>query len=114
MDCSYRRRTSFEVADRCIGIAGGLIGIEPEVIQRAKTNRISVLVLRQRFGIPRYGTATLSDRPWCAAVSLIVECAIVCPTGFLRWRMKSDVSDVDAWSYRHTEGLNAAVQVLVV
>ena len=35
---------------------GRLIGIKPEVIQRAKANRVGVLILRKRFRVPRYRT----------------------------------------------------------
>src|SRR5262249_1939662 len=72
------------------------------------------LVLCKRFGIPSYGIGRLSDCPWSAAVTLIVECAVVSPAGFLRRRVKADVTDVGAQPKRDTEGLNGAVQVLVV
>src|SRR5262249_7601832 len=32
----------------------------------------------------------------------------------LRWRMKSDVRDIYAWTDRHGEGLNRAIKILVV
>ena len=39
--------------------------------------------------------------------------AIICPTGFLRRRMKTDVADVHSAAERHAEGLDSAVKVLL-
>ena len=49
-----------------------------------------------------------------AAVTLVVKRAVVCPAGFLRWRMKSGVTDVGASAQRHTEGLDRPIEVLVI
>jgi len=91
-----------------------LIRVKSEVIQRAKANRISVLVLPERLAVPSYGTADLSYTPWRAAITLVIECPVVCPAGFLRWRVKVDVADVNPRSQRHAERLNRTIKVHVV
>ena len=91
-----------------------MIGVEPEIIQRAPTDRICVLILRKRFAIPTDCPPRLSDSPRLVAVTLIVKCTVVCPTGFLRRRMKTDVADVRSGNQWHTEGLNSAVEVYVI
>ena len=98
LDRSRDGRSCLEEADHCIGTLRRLIGIKPEVIQCAPADRVGVLVLRKGFGIPRYGIGGLSDIPRCAAVTLVVKCAVVCPAGFLRRGMKSYVTNVDTWS----------------
>ena len=56
-------------------------------------------------------------RPRCAAISLVVRGAVVCPTGLLRRRVKADVADM-WWSqsqiHMQLEKLNSAVEVFVV
>jgi len=91
-----------------------LIGVKAEVVKCAPANRISVLVLGKCFAIPSYGIGGLSDGPWRAAVSLIVLRAVVSPPGFLWWRVKIDVADINPKSQRHAERLNSAVEILVV
>jgi hypothetical protein len=91
-----------------------LIGIEPEIIQRAKANRVRILILRKSFRVPSDSASVLHNIPRCAAITLIVERAVVCPAGFLTWGVKPDVRDVYSWSERHAEGLDRAVKVLVV
>ena len=91
-----------------------LIGIEPEVIQRAPANRIRVLILRKCFSVPSDRPPGLSDRPRLVAVTLIVKCTIVCPAGFLRRRVKAHITDVNSRRHRHAERLNAAIEVLVI
>ena len=91
-----------------------LIGIKPEVIQRAEANRVGVLILRKRFRVPGNRACVLRNIPRCAAVTLIVRGTIIRPTGFLTWCVKPDVRDVYSGSERHGEGLDRAVEVLVV
>ena len=91
-----------------------MIGIEPEIIQCAIANGIGVLVLREGLGRPGNGAAALIDCPGYAAVTLVIKGAVVCPAGFLRRRVKTDVADVDSWSQRHAKGLDSSVQVLVI
>ena len=91
-----------------------MIGIKPEIVQGAKADRIRVLVLGKRFGVPGYGIGRLSDSPWRAAVTLVVKRAIVCPARLLRRRVKADITDVCSSAQRHTERLNPTIEVLVV
>lgn len=91
-----------------------LIGVEPEIVQCAPADRIGVLVLRKCFAVPSYRTTGLSHSPWHAAVPLIVKRAVVCPPWFLTRPVKPNVAYVNPWCKRHTERLNAAVQVLVI
>jgi hypothetical protein len=91
-----------------------LIGVEPEIIKCGIANSIGVLVLRQRFAGPGDGAAALIYCPRHTAVTLVVKGAIVSPAGLLRWRVEADISYVHSWSHRHSEGLNSAIQVLVV
>ena len=100
LDGNHHWRACFEEADCRIGVLWRLIGIEPEVIQRAEANRVGVLILRESFRVPGYRACVLRNSPRCAAITLVVECAIICPTGFLTRRMKSDVRDV----YSGSEG----------
>ena len=91
-----------------------MIGVEPEIIQCAPANRVSVLILRKGFAVPSNRIAGLSDTPRLAAVTLVVKRAVVCPAGFLRRRVKTDVTDVGAGAQRHTEGLDRSIEVLVI
>jgi hypothetical protein len=91
-----------------------LIGVEPEIIQCAPANRVGVLILRKGFAVPSDRIAGLSDTPLLAAVTLVVKRAVVCPAGFLRWRVESDVTDVGSSSQRHAKGLDRAIEVLVI
>src|SRR4029077_18966708 len=52
--------------------------------------------------------------PWSAAITLIIQCAVICPPRFL-WRcVEADVTDVGSSAQWHAEGLDSAIQVLVV
>ena len=88
--------------------------IEPKIIQRAPANRVRVLVLRERFAAPCDELDLLSNVPRGAAVTLVHECAIVCPAGFLGRRVKSNVANVDAREDLYVEVLNALVEILIV
>ena len=90
-----------------------MIGVEPEIIQRAPANRICGLVLRKGFAVPRYRTG-LSDLPRRAAIALAPWDVVVCPAGLLTRGVKPDVRDVYSGPERHAKGLNAAIQVLVI
>ena len=91
-----------------------MIGVEPEIIKRGIANSVGVLVLRERFAGPGDGAAALIHCPRHTAVTLVVKGAVVSPAGFLRWRVEADISYVHSRSHRHAEGLNSAIQVLVV
>ena len=68
----------------------------------------------QSFRVPVIEARVLSNSPRSAAVTLIVERAVVCPAGFLTRGVKPDVDDVYSGSERHAEGLDRAVEVLVI
>ena len=91
-----------------------MIGIEPEIIQGAEANRVGVLILRKSFRVPSDRASILHNSPRSAAITLIVERAVVCPAGFLTRGVKPDVRDVYSGCERHAEGLDRAVEVLVV
>ncbi len=91
-----------------------LIGVEAEIIQRAPANRVGILVLRKSFAVPCQRIGTLGRIPRCAAISLIILRAIVCPARLLRRGVKSEVGHVDSGSQRHTEGLDGAIEVFVI
>jgi hypothetical protein len=56
----------------------------------------------------------LGNIPRCAAITLVVKRAIVCPAGMLNRRMKSDVRNVYSGSKRHAERLDGTIEVLVI
>jgi hypothetical protein len=87
-------RTGLKVAYHRVGWVGRLIGIEPEVIQRAESNGIGVLILRKGFGVPGDRACVLGNSPWRAAIAQVVKRAIICPAGLLNRRMKADIRDV--------------------
>ena len=91
-----------------------MIGVEPEVIQGAETDSVGVLILRQSFRVPSDRGSVLHNSPGSAAITLVVERAVVCPAGFLTRCVKRDVRDVYAGCEWHAEGLDPAVEVLVV
>ena len=91
-----------------------MISIKPEVVQRAVANRIRILILRKRLAVPSNCSASLSNIPRLTAVALIVERAVVCPAGFLRRRVKADITDVDAVANRDSKGLDSSIEVLVI
>jgi hypothetical protein len=52
--------------------------------------------------------------PWSVAKSGIADGAVVRETRMIRREMKSDVANVDSIPQWHTEGLNRAIEILVV
>jgi hypothetical protein len=92
-----------------------LIGVEPEIVQRAVANRVRVLIRRKSFRAPRdRGWVGGISIPWDAAIAGVSYRAIMRKGGMLRWRMKPDVSDIDSRSYWHGERLNRPIEVLVI
>jgi hypothetical protein len=114
LNTNKRWRAGLKVAYHRICWVGRLIGVEPEVIQRAEANCIGVLILRKRFRAPGDRACVLGNTPRSAAISLAVKSAIICKGGMLRRRMKADVRDVYSWPNRHAERLDRAVEVLVI
>jgi hypothetical protein len=91
-----------------------LIGIEPEVIQCAKSDGIGGLVLGKSFAVPSYRIGGLRDSPRRTAISVTSRYIVVCPARFLRRRVKRDVTYVNSRPYWHAERLDAAIQILVI
>src|SRR5215831_9213916 len=114
LDQGENWRACLKEAHRRIGKVRFLVGIEPEVIQCAKANRIGVLVLRKCLSIPRYRVTSLSNSPGRAAIALVVQRAIVCKAGLLWRRVKSNIAYVNSGSDGHPKRLNGAIQVLVI
>ena len=114
LNTNKRWRAGLKVAYHRVGWIGRLIGVEPEVIQRAEANGVSILILRKGFGVPGDRACVLGNSPWRAAITLAVKGAIICKGGMLRRRMKADVRDVYSWPNRHAERLDRAVEVLVI
>ena len=114
MDRDRHGRARLKVADCGIGALRRLIGVEPEIIQSAKANRVRVLILCKRFAVPGDRPTRLSDSPRLAAVTLVVKRAIVRPAGFLRRTVKGRITDVNSGHRRYAERLNPAIQVLVI
>jgi hypothetical protein len=90
-----------------------LVGVEPEIIQRAPANRIGILIGRKSVRAPGDGACFLVNSPGCAAKSGVPQRAVMCPAGMLRRGMEIDVTNVDSWSQRHAEGLDGAIEVHV-
>src|SRR6266404_4761637 len=109
-----RRRAGLKVAYHRVRWIGRLIGIKPEVIQSAESNRVGILILSKSFRAPGDRACVLGNIPRRAAISSISLCAIMCKAGLLRRRMKADVRDVYSRSNRHAERLDGAIEVLVV
>ena len=76
----------------------GLVCIEAEVIQCAPANGVGILIGPKRFRVPCDRIPSWVSIPRRAAVSGVVQRPVVWPTGMLRRRMKSDVTDVNTGS----------------
>ena len=91
-----------------------IIRIESEVIQNPPANGVGVLILRKGFTVPGDVAAILSDTPGSAAISLVHKGAVICPTWFLRRRMKCHVTNSSESRSEHVKGLNRTIEVLVI
>src|SRR5439155_23511220 len=108
--------SGLEVAYRCARRIRRLVGVEPEIVHCGEAYRIGVLISRKRFTVPcdRGVAGLVIVVPGYAAIPSVSLGAIMWPTGLLDRRMKSDVTDVDSSSYRHSERLNGSIEVLVI
>ena len=70
--------------------------------------------MRKCFTVPGNGIGCLGHSPGCVAVTLIVKCVVVSPAGLLRRRVKTDVGNINTGPQGHTEGLDSAVEILVI
>ena len=91
-----------------------MIGIEPEIVKCAEANGVCVGILRKGLAVPSQCARHLVWNPWTVAESCIPDGSIVRETRMVRRSMKSDVTNVDSLPKRHGEGLNRAIEVLVV
>ncbi len=109
-------RAGLEEAYRGVGALRRLVGVEPEVIQCAESNGVGVLVLGKGLARPGNGTVPglIIVAPRRAAVTLIVERAVVGPARLLRRSVETDVAEGDSGTQWHGERLNRAIQVHVV
>jgi hypothetical protein len=98
LNANRHRRSCFEEVNRGICSLGRLICVEPEIVKCAPANRVGVSIDRKGFRSPGQRIGSLSWRPRRDAVSLTVQCAVVCPTRMLRRSAKFDVTDVNSGS----------------
>ena len=100
LDFDSHWRTGLKEPNCRVGSLWRLVGVEPEVIQRAEANGIGVCVLRDSFAVPSYRRVArlVIIRPRRAAVPGVSLGAIVCEARMLRRRMKPDVTDVNSRS----------------
>ena len=91
-----------------------MIGIEPEIVQRAEANGVCVRILGKGFAVPDQCARHLIWSPWCVAESRIADRSVIRKTRMVRRGMKSDVTYADSLPDRHAEGLNRPIEVLVV
>ena len=91
-----------------------MVGIKSKVIECAKANGVGVLIQCKCFGTPRDRACVLCHSPRCAAIAGIALGAIMWPARMLRRSVETDVRYVYPWSKRYSEGLDAAIKVLVI
>ena len=91
-----------------------MIGIEPEIVQCAEANGVCVRILGKGLTVPGQCARHLIWGPWSVAESCIADGSVIRETRMVRRGMKSDVTNVDSLPERHAEGLNRAIEVLVV
>src|SRR5262245_54117721 len=114
LDCKDHGPASLEKLYRPVASLGRLIGVKAKVIQRTEANRIRILINRESFRAPNDRACVLGNIPRRAAISSICHGAIMRPSGMLRRGVETDVADVSSKSYRHAEGSNGTIEVLVV
>src|SRR6202023_2562122 len=102
------RRAGLEEADRGACIGWRFIRIEPEVIERAPTNGIRILVLGKRLGAPGQSIGGLIYGPRRAAKSLVVLGAIIGERRTLRRGVKTDIVEGNAVAQGNAEHLDRA------
>src|SRR6266852_3783479 len=112
LDGNHDWHSRLEETDHSKFILRRTIGIETEIIESTPSDRICVWVLRKRLAAPSQRAACYHRCPGNAAVSRVSHRPVVCPSRFLRRRMKTYISD--AASRRHSKRLNRTIQVLVI
>ena len=91
-----------------------MIGIEPEIVHCAEANGVCVRILGQGLAVPDQCARHLVWNPRIVAESCIADGSVVRETRMVWWGMKSDVAYIDSLPERHAEGLNRAIEILVV
>jgi len=91
-----------------------LIGIEPEIVQCAEANGVCVRILGKGLAVPYQCARHLVWNPRIVAESCIADGSVVWEPRMVRRGMKSDVTYVDSGRERHAEGLNRAIEILVM
>ena len=91
-----------------------MIGIEPEIVHCAEANGVCVRILGKGVAGPGQCVRHLIWSPWIVAESCIADSSVVRKTRMVRREVKSDVTNVDSLPQGHAEGLNRAIEVLVV
>ena len=107
-------RSRLEEADRRIRSMRRTVGIETEIIQRAPTNGVRVLVLRKGLRAPAHRAGGLIRGPGSVAKSRASQGSIVWKSRMIKRRVKPKVAHRDPASQRHTEGLDRAIKILVI
>src|SRR2546428_3753410 len=112
LDGSHDWHSRLEETDHSKFSLRRTVGIETEIIESTPAERICVWVLRKRLAAPSQRAPRYHRCPGGAAVAGVSRGSIVCPSRFLGRRMKPYISD--AASRRDSEGLNRAIQILVI
>ena len=91
-----------------------MIGIEPEIVHCAEANGVCVRILGKGLAGPGQCVRHLIWSPWIVAESCIADSSVVRETRMVRREVKSDVTDVDSGREWDAEGLNRAIEVLIM
>ena len=110
---SFRATDRSRASSRTCG-SRRLIGIKTEIIEHPPANRVRVWILPKGLGVPGNRAGGLGDSPRSVAITGIILCSIVCPSGMLRRRVKPNVSNINASCQWHAERSNRPIKILVV
>ena len=91
-----------------------MIGIESEIVHCAEANGVCVRILGQGLAVPVHCAWRLVWNPRIVAESCIADGSVVRETRMVRREVKSDVTDVDSGREWDAEGLNRAIEVLIM
>ena len=109
-----RVRPCLEEADRRICSHGRTVGIETEIIQSPPTQRVRILVLLKGLRAPTQRVGGLTWGPDRVAVSSASLCSVVGNSRVVRRCVKLHIGQRSRASQGDTEGLDSAIQILVV
>lgn len=99
-------------AYRRVGGLWRLVGIESEVIHRAPSNRVGILIGSKGLCVPCDRACVRGNLPWLAAIASVPEGAVVRPAWMLRRRVEINTANVSSSDW-HAEGLDSTIQVHV-